>query len=396
VTQGDFGPVAARLRSAAGALSPGAAPLARWLRTQAAALEASTATLAKALDDYRELPVSGDDRYREARRIVRSYRVAQATEAVLGIADEFEELARALLADDDVPTARACCAVADQVDELLLKAVADHPGMSLLPSKLDPRVKRWQRVTTVNAADTPGDADPRVDPEQDWAERHRATLRALQEMLDEQLERNTGKRPRVRHRRGVGVYQGSTEATSLSQYPDPDGKVFAKGLAAAAAVGLAFRQKEVFLSRMFPAEEKAEARALAARVGGMAVATMAVGVKADPVEVLARIREFAGDHEIPGLTLLRGERGIIDVRFFLDDPKESKDPRKSANRAVGALLAHLADHLNIREVSYGWAASRCTGDGDELNLAMVNHSDNLRRQGYSYHQVQQLDVRGDA
>jgi len=396
VTQGDFGPVAARLRSAAGALSPGAAPLARWLRTQAAALEASTATLAKALSDYRELPVSGDDRYREARRIVRSYRVAQATDAVLGIADEFEFLARALLADGDVSTARAFCATADQIDEALEKAYKDHPGWDLLPSKLDPRVKRWQRVTTVNAADTPGDANPRVDPEQDWAERHRTTLRALQEMLDEQLERNTGKRPRVRHRRGVGGYQGSTEATSLSQYPDPDGKVFAKGLAAAAAVGLAFRQKEVFLSREFPADEKVEARALAARVGGIAVATMAVGIKGDPVEVLARIREFAGDHEIPGLTLLRGERGIIDVRFFLDDPKESKDPRKSANRAVGALLAHLADHLNIREVSYGWAASRCTGDGDELNLAMVNHSDNLRRQGYSYHQVQQLDVRGDA
>jgi len=386
VTQGDFGPVAARLRSAAGALSPGAAPLARWLRTQAAALEASTATLAKALDDYRELPVSGDDRYREARRIVRSYRVAQATEAVLGIADEFEELARALLADDDVPTARACCAVADQVDELLLKAVADHPGMSLLPSKLDPRVKRWQRVTTVNAADPPGDAHPRVDPEQDWAERHRATLRALQEMLDEQLERNTGKRPRVRHRRGVGVYQGSTEATSLSQYPDPDGKVFAKGLAAAAAVGLAFRQKEVFLSREFPAEEKVEARALAARVGGIAVATMAVGIKGDPVEVLARIREFAGDHEIPGLTLLRGERGIIDVRFFLAE---------SGNEDVRSLLTHLADHLTIREVSYGWAASLSTGASGSVLDALQNHRDNLRGNGYRKGEIEQLE-RGES
>ena len=227
---------------------------------------------------------------------------------------------------------------------------------------------------------------PRVDPEQDWAERHRATLRALQEMLDEQLERNTGKRPRVRHRRGVGVYQGSTEATSLSQYPDPDGKVFDKGLAAAAAVGLAFRQKEVFLSREFPAEEQVEAKALAAQAGGMALATMAVGIKGDPVEVLARIREFAGDHAIPGLTLLRGERGTIEVRFFLAE---------SGNEDVGALLAHLADHLTIREVSYGWAASLSTGASGSVLDALQNHRDNLRGNGYRKGEIEQLE-RGES
>jgi len=384
--QAGFGPVAARLRSAARVLSPGAAPLARWLWQQASGLEASTATLAKALDDYRQIPADGDEWLRRGLTAVRSYRVSQATDAVLGIADEFEFLARALLVDGDAPTARACCAVADQVDELLVKAVADHPGMSLLPSKLDPRVKRWQRVTTVNAADTPGDANPRVDPEQDWAERHRATLRALEELLDEQLERNTGKRPRVRHRRGVGVYQGSTEATSLSQYPDPDGKVFEKGLGAIAAVGLAFRQKEVFLSREFPAEEEEEARRFASSARlGPPVPVMAVKLDGPPEEILGSIRRYAGFRDIPGMTILRSDDGTTQVRFMIFE---------DGDRRILSVLNVVSRVAPIREVSLGWSVSRSTGDGEDLAAAISNHRDNLREHGYNKREIALLEEGG--
>lgn len=382
----DLDAVAEGLRRTAAALSPAAAPMAGWLRQRADQLGAGCSALTKALAAYRALPSYDDDRVRVVMFAVRGYLVDQAVDGVLAVADELEELARALLADGDRQLAWAFCELADRIDEGLLKAVEEHPGQALLPSKLNPRVKRWQRVTTVNAADTPGDADGRVAPEKDWADRHRATLRALQELLDDQLERNTGRKPRGRHRRGVGVYQGSTEATSLSQYPDPDGKVFEKGLGAIAAVGLAYRQKEVFLNREFPADCEDEAQVLASRIGGDVVATMAVGIKAAPEEVLASIRRFAGDHDVPGMTLLRSEHGLTEVRFLLFDKEK---PR------IAALLEELSGTVTLREVSYGWSVSKVTGNYNDLAKATADHRDNLGDHGYSKREIARLEAGGE-
>jgi hypothetical protein len=147
----DLDTVAEGLRRTAAALSPAAAPMAGWLRQRADQLGAGYSVLTKELAAYRALPSYDDDRVRVVMFAVRGYRVDQAVDGVLAVADELEELARALLADGDRQLARAFCELADRIDEGLLKAVADHPGWNLLPSKTNPRVKRWQRVTTVNA-----------------------------------------------------------------------------------------------------------------------------------------------------------------------------------------------------------------------------------------------------
>jgi hypothetical protein len=396
----DFGQVAARLRSAARVLSPGAAPLARWLRSQASELEASTATLAKALDDYRQIPADGDEWLRRGLIAVRSYRVDQATEAVLEIADEFEELARALLADSDAATARACCAVADLVDEALVKAVADHRGMSLLPSKLDPRVKRWQRVTTVNASDEQGGAAQkvrRVALVEDWRRRNRPGLYELDGELDGHVRRALpGIALDVRHEHGVGIYQDNSEPTSRTVYRDEHGRVFSKALPACAAVGLRYAQNEAFLSHVFPekserAEKKTgraqdEARRFAESrgvEGAEPVPTFSVYYDVHPEKVLGQIERYGAAHRLPAFTCLLSDDGQIEINFLLLDVRE--------NPRIKKLLKTIESKYPLAEAGFGWSISLATGHDEGDDLAKQNHRATLARGGYSSQEIEAIE-----
>ena len=391
---------AARLRSAAGALSPGAAPLARWLRSQASGLEASTAALTKALDDYRQIPADGDEWLRRGLTAVRSYRVDRATAAVLGIADEFEELARALLADGDVSTARACCATADRIDEALEKAYKDHPGWDLLPSKVNPRVKRWQRVTTVNANDEQGGAAQkvrRVALVEDWRRRNRPGLHELDEELDGHVR---GALPgialEVRHEHGVGIYQDNSEPTSRTVYRDKHGRVFSKALPACAAIGLRYAQNEAFLSHVFPekserAEEKTgraqdEARRFVESrgvEGAEPVPTFSVYYDVHPEKVLGQIDRYGAAHRLPAFTCLLSDDGQIEINFLLLDVRD--------NPRIKKLLKTIESKYPLAEAGFGWSISLATGHDEGDDLAKQNHRATLARGGYSSQEIEAIE-----
>lgn len=300
-------------------------------------------------------------------------------------ADDLERLARARWLAGDPEEAWRLCTLADLVDESLDALAKAHPGLALLPSKADPKVKRWQRVSAVNASDTPGNAPGRVAAEEDWKDRHRQRLRELQATLDEHVEQATGRKEKVVHRRGVGAYQGSTEATSLSEYPDRSGRVFERGLAACAAVGLKYRQKEVFLSRIFANADEKRARRFAREHGlDEPTAVLEVRVEGRPADVLRRMTTYGSGHDMPGVTALAAREGGVRLRFYLFDPE---DP------AVAGLLDDLAEAHDIPEARLGWAVGQRSGDSDDLEEALDRHRDNLRVAGYGRDEIAELEAR---
>jgi len=378
--------VASQLRAGAQALSPGASGLSSWLRERAAALDETSAVLTKALADHRALPTAVDPEALRLLTAVRSYRVAVAGDAVLGIADEFEELARALLVDGDAETARAFCAVADRIDEELVKRLISHELLALLPSKKDPRVDRWQRVTAVNASDNQS-VSPRVDVQADWALRNRHGLHDLDEHLDEGLARLQPGPLDVRHRHGAGGYGGGSEPTSLSEYHDRWGAIFRRGLGACAAVALARRQREVFLSLLIPdsgngmAKWWARALSLAHRTESPAPLLSVFYPKGRSHDVLASIDAWAkAGHELPGCTLIEDSKGRIELRLLsFDDPKP-----------LGMLLAHIDQTVLYDSAKVGWVVSRRSGSTKDDLHAAACHWRSGQASGYSEMELETL------
>ena len=378
--------VASQLRASAQALSPGASGMSAWLRERAAALDETSAVLTKALADHRALPTAADPDLLRVLAVVRSYRVAVASDAVLTVADELEELARALLADGDVETARAFCAVADRIDEELVKRLISHELLALLPSKKDPRVDRWQRVTAVNASDNQS-VSPRVDVQADWALRNRHGLHDLDEHLDEGLARLQPGPLDVRHRHGAGGYGGGSEPTSLSEYHDRWGAIFRRGLGACAAVALARRQREVFLSLLIPdsgngmAKWWARALALAHRTESPAPLLSVFYPKGRTQDVLASIDAWAkAGHQLPGCTLVEDSKGRIELRLLsFGDPKP-----------LGMLLAHIDQTVSYDSAKVGWVVSKKTGSGLDDISAAVAHWRSCLAAGYAEKELERL------
>jgi hypothetical protein len=382
--------VASQLRAGAQALSPGASGLSGWLRERAAALDETSAVLARALADHRALPTAMDQEALRLLAMVRSYRVAVASDAILAVADELEELARALLADGDAATARAFCAVADRIDAELERLEKAHPGLTLLPSKKDPRVDRWQRVTAINASDSQS-VSPRVDVEADWALRNRPGLHELDAHLDEGLARVQPTPLDVRHRHGAGGYEGGSEPTSLSEYRDRWGAIFRRGLGACAAAALARRQREVFLSMLIPdsgnGTAKWWARALAWMHRAMSpVPMLSVLYPAGKTnEVLHAIDAWVkAGNKLPDGTIVEASRGRLEVRFLIF----------GTGSDIKSLLTTVEKKIPLESLRTGWAISRRSGSDEDDLAAAAAHWRVCLAHGYSEKEVARLAGRG--
>jgi hypothetical protein len=361
--------------------------MARWLEARAAALETTSAVLGKALADHRALPIDADPEVLRVLTVVRRYRVAVAGDAVLEVADELEEIARSLFADGDHATARALCLVADRIDEGLERLAKVHPGLTLLPSPKDPRVDRWQRVTAINASDSQS-VSPRVDVEADWALRNRPGLHELDAHLDEGLARVQPAPLEVRNRHGAGGYEGGSEPTSLSEYRDRWGTIFRRGLGACAAVALARRQREVFLSMLIPdggsGLSKYWARLIAWTHHAMPpVPTLSVFYPAGKThEVLVAIDGWVkAGNKFPDGTIVEASGGRLEMRFLIFD--EGDDGIKN-------LLAAVGKKVSCDSSRVGWAISRKTGSGlDDISAASA-HWRSCLDAGYSEQEIEHL------
>lgn len=273
---------------------------------------------------------------------------------------------------------------------LVALAKAQHPGLALLPSKKDPKVLRWQKITQVNASDSPG-AGSRVALATDWDERDRQGLTDVDDLLDAGMERATGKAEDVAHHHGVGGYEGKSEPTSLSEYKDENGEVFQKGLGACAAVGLRHEQLEVFLSAAIPQLEADDRGASFEAAAELAKATpdawdptpsMDVVFQETPEELLGRIQSWsdgAGGGSVPGFTITEGADGGSEARFILFSAEN--------NKLVGSLLGDLLFEQEEPQVRIGWAVTRPTGSSDSMEAALEDHRDKLRQHGYTKKEI---------
>ncbi len=208
----------------------------------------------------------------------------------------------------------------------------------------------------------------------------------------------------------LGVYQASSEPSLSVQIEDPSGKFFQDGLAACAAGGLAYRQKEVYLNRVFVrdtakeqegGEDKAWKEAKASETE--AVPYVSMSFEGTPQEILATLQEhYKNEGALPDMTITEVDGGVdVKVMMFGWDPNGTDEDVQAQFSAEQAMFAALYEkHAEISHEA-GWMVSKSTGSGENLQDAKEKHEQSMRglssdaqKPYYSEKEITQATVAG--